>query len=107
MARAMNAERVDVVVIGAGVAGLAAARALVDAGVETRLLEARDRVGGRVLTHRDARVPLPIELGAEFLHGEAAATMAIVHEAGLVAVEVSGDHWRGSHGTITRLDEFE
>ncbi|HTL05441.1 MAG TPA: NAD(P)/FAD-dependent oxidoreductase [Gemmatimonadales bacterium] len=54
-------------VLGAGLAGLAAAERLGAAGEPTILLEARDRVGGRVLTHRDPAVAGPLELGAEWL----------------------------------------
>lgn len=58
----------DVLVIGAGAAGLAAARSLRDAGLRVLLIEARDRIGGRV--HTDRRLaPFPVERGAEFLHG--------------------------------------
>ena len=59
----------DVVVIGAGAAGLSAARALVDRGMRVRVLEATSRVGGRVL-HDETLCGWPIELGPEFLHGE-------------------------------------
>jgi monoamine oxidase len=57
----------DVVVVGGGVAGLAAAARLTRAGRRVVLLEARDRLGGRVHTLRDW--PFPIEGGAEFVHG--------------------------------------
>ena len=87
-----TARKSDVIVIGAGVAGLAATRALRERGVRAEVLEARDRIGGRILTHRDARAPAPIELGAEFIHGSAPETMAIVREAGLLAVDVPDDH---------------
>lgn len=54
----------DVVVIGAGAAGLAAARALHEADLSVVVLEARERIGGRVFTHRDRQSPVPVELGA-------------------------------------------
>ena len=61
------------IIIGAGAAGLAAARDLSRAGHEVIVLEARDRMGGRVYTHRDPESPVPIELGAEFVHGKSPA----------------------------------
>ena len=61
----------DIVIVGAGVAGLAAAQHLVAHGRDVTVLEARDRIGGRVWTLHDPELPVPIELGAEFLHGEA------------------------------------
>jgi len=60
-------------IIGAGTAGLTAARALHDAGVPVIVLEARERCGGRVHTDR-AFAPHPVELGAEFIHGDLAPT---------------------------------
>ncbi|MEY4225940.1 MAG: hypothetical protein RL190_697, partial [Actinomycetota bacterium] len=56
-----------VAVIGAGVAGLAAAGALREAGARVAVLEARDRIGGRVCT--DASWGVPVELGAAWVHG--------------------------------------
>ncbi len=69
-----------VIIIGAGMAGLAAARALRAAGHDPLLIEARTRYGGRIWT--DKRYG-PVELGAEFIHGDRAATWAAVHAAGL------------------------
>ncbi|HEU4782258.1 MAG TPA: FAD-dependent oxidoreductase, partial [Ktedonobacterales bacterium] len=59
----------DVVIVGAGAAGLAAASALARAGRTVALIEARDRIGGRVYTIRPTGATLPIELGADFIHG--------------------------------------
>ncbi|WP_111106145.1 NAD(P)/FAD-dependent oxidoreductase [Curtobacterium sp. MCLR17_007] len=58
---------VDVIVVGAGVAGLAAARALVLAGQDVVVLEARDRIGGRTWT--DTALGVPVDLGASWIHG--------------------------------------
>jgi len=69
--------RLDVVVIGAGAAGLAAAHALSSSGLRIAVLEARGRIGGRILTRRESGWPVAVELGAEFLHGEAEATRAV------------------------------
>ena len=96
-----SATDVDVVVIGAGVAGLAAARELRAAHLNVTVLEARGRVGGRIFTYRDPAVAAPIELGAEFLHGTTAETDAIVEAAHLHAIDVVGDHWRAEHGTFS------
>jgi monoamine oxidase len=69
----------DVVVIGAGMAGLAAARDLARAGLEVAVIEARDRVGGRIHTiHEPA--PHGLELGAQMIHGSRAPTWELLRE---------------------------
>src|SRR5215510_3777996 len=83
----------SVLVIGAGLAGLAAARRLADAGCRVIILEARDRIGGRVHTLRDPRLPIPLELGAEFIHGKPKAIWEIVRRMNLFAGSAEGDHW--------------
>ncbi|MGE5611634.1 MAG: flavin monoamine oxidase family protein [Bacillota bacterium] len=83
----------DVIVIGAGVAGLAAARSLSAAGLRVLVLEGRDRLGGRVYTHRDPALAVPIELGAEFVHGWPAETWEMIRSAGLAVCDVCGEHW--------------
>ena len=80
----------DVVVLGAGVAGLAAARGLAEAGLQVVLLEAGARVGGRVHTVRLAGSDLPVEVGAEFVHGRPPELLALIEEAGLTLFEREG-----------------
>lgn len=68
-----GAESFDTVIIGAGVSGLVAARLLKDAGQNVVVLEARDRIGGRVVTERDGRIT---DLGASWIHGIAGSPVA-------------------------------
>lgn len=98
--------RTDVVIIGAGVAGLAAARRLHEHGVRCTILEARARIGGRVFTARDPRSPVPIELGAEFVHGEAPELDDIARDARLTVVDVVGERWSASNGRMSPLPDF-
>jgi monoamine oxidase len=86
----------DVLVVGAGAAGLAAARELTSAGVNVTLLEARDRVGGRVYTDRSAG--FPVELGAEFIHGRSPHIFELLDRGGLKAAEVAGEFRRKRNG---------
>ena len=78
---------VDVLVIGAGAAGLAAADELARAGRSVLLVEARNRVGGRCLTRHLPALPVPVELGAEFIHGRPRATLDLLKRAGIAAVD--------------------
>ncbi|HEX3865193.1 MAG TPA: NAD(P)/FAD-dependent oxidoreductase, partial [Gemmatimonadaceae bacterium] len=102
----------DVVVIGAGACGLTAATALAEAGLEPIVLEARDRIGGRVLTERAAGVPVPIELGAEFIHGEARLTHQTASAHGLATLDIAAEHRyiassRGGNGSkLTRMRDY-
>ncbi|GGU90670.1 amine oxidase [Streptomyces filipinensis] len=60
----------DILVIGAGAAGLACARRLHDAGLAVVVHEARRRLGGRVRTHHPDDGGPPLELGAQVVHGD-------------------------------------
>jgi monoamine oxidase len=95
----------DAIVVGAGAAGLAAARDLSDGGRRVVVLEARPRLGGRILTLHDHEWPLPVELGAEFLHGAAEETRAIADRAGLAVVELSDEHAWAERGRIRPMGD--
>ena len=73
----------DVLIIGAGAAGLAALQVLATAGLRVMLLEARNRIGGRIHTIHDPLSPVPIELGPEFIHGRPPELWQIVGDGGL------------------------
>ena len=60
--------KVDVIIIGAGIAGLAAATELQQQGYKTLILEARDRLGGRIWTNSSLD-QIPLDLGASWIHG--------------------------------------
>ncbi|HXR58000.1 MAG TPA: FAD-dependent oxidoreductase, partial [Burkholderiales bacterium] len=77
----------DVIVVGAGAAGLAAASRLARAGRSVLVLEARERIGGRCDTRRMAGVGAPVELGAEFIHGRPQATLDLLQAAGVPGVD--------------------
>ncbi|HEY3075425.1 MAG TPA: FAD-dependent oxidoreductase, partial [Burkholderiales bacterium] len=93
-------------VIGAGAAGLSAAAELVRAGRRVLLLEARDRVGGRCWTRRIPGLQIPVELGAEFIHGEAKVTHALLKKAGLTAVDSVREQRQVVDGRLRRMNAF-
>ena len=89
----------DVVIVGAGVAGLAAASRLTRAGVNVQLIEARDRIGGRVWSEGG------IELGAEFVHGKPAEIFELLEGAALD--EMTGTDLCIRDGQFGPCDFFE
>ena len=95
----------DVMVIGAGAAGLAAAHELSARGRSCIVLEARERIGGRIYTIRPEGTILPVELGAEFIHGTPAQTLAIARAARLMICELSGERWISHGGRLTSDDD--
>lgn len=94
----------DAIIIGAGAAGLAAASELRASGRSVVVIEARARVGGRIFTYRDPAIAVPIELGAEFLHGATPNTDTLIEAAELTTVDVVGDHWRAREGHFKQVD---
>src|SRR5271170_7083385 len=103
--------RADIVILGAGIAGLAAARRLADASLNVILVEARNRVGGRIFTTRtpatDLPPSLPIELGAEFVHGRPPELLDLIHEAGLTLFERKGEFVCYENGKLGHCGFFD
>jgi monoamine oxidase len=94
-----------VLIIGAGMAGLTAARTLAEAGQPVTLLEASSRVGGRIHTLRDHNEI--IELGAEFIHGKPPELWALIEEASLETYELHGSHLTFEDGLLQSHEDAE
>lgn len=94
----------NVIVIGAGVAGLTATRALSQAGLTVDLLEARDRIGGRIYTQHDGTV---VELGAEFIHGRPEATFELLRAGNIGVTEMRGNLWISMGGALEKASGWD
>jgi monoamine oxidase len=70
------------------------------------ILEARDRVGGRAWTRRMAGLEAPVELGAEFIHGRAQATLSLLRKAGMTAVKSVRSQRYAANGRLRSVDSF-
>src|ERR1700679_1368616 len=93
----MSSAQYDVLVIGAGAAGLAAGRLLAEAGQRVAILEARNRIGGRIWTQvpapESSQPPKAVGLGAEFVHGLPPETWSLIEQAGLSTFEIGGSNF--------------
>lgn len=101
------ASQPDVLILGAGAAGLSCASFLKRAGFSATILEARDRVGGRVFTSRPlSPLMLPIELGAEFIHGTPPLVLERLRANALPFFDVTDDHLFRAHGKLKAQNDF-
>ena len=96
----------DIIIIGAGISGLAAALELARAGMNVEILEARDRVGGRIFTQHDPNLNHPVELGAEFVHGLAPEIWLPLQQHNRNINEVQGDLWCSLDHQVQKCDFF-
>jgi monoamine oxidase len=101
--------RVDVTVVGAGLAGLVAARDLLTAGLSVRVLEARNRVGGRLLNHT-LKGGAVIEIGGQWVGPTQDRVLALAEElgVGLYPTYEDGEHLLAVNGAVERYggDDF-
>lgn len=92
-------------IVGAGICGLSAARDLSMRDRSVTVLEARDRIGGRIHTF-NGRFSSFVEEGAEFVHGKPECTQALIKEAGVQTVTTGGEAWEVRKGKVKRTTMF-
>ena len=94
----------DIIIIGGGASGLMAAKLLAEAGKKILLLEANDRLGGRIQRIND--LSFPVEGGAEFIHGKLKTTFALLKEGGLAKKKLKGNFCRFENGKWLGANEM-
>ena len=104
--RGLRKSSYEVIVVGAGAAGLAAAAELARAGRSVLIVEARDRVGGRCHTRRMPGLAVPVELGAEFIHGRPEVTLSLLRRAGVAGVDSTRTQRFVDRGRLRPVDAF-
>jgi monoamine oxidase len=96
----------NIIIVGGGVAGLMAAIELLKQGYIVTILEASDRLGGRIHTIHDPSFEHPVEKGVEFIHGNLPLTTQLLKEAGIEYKPVAGEMIRIVNGDWTMQDDF-
>src|SRR4051812_10624240 len=103
--RKLNSE---VIIIGAGAAGLECAHRLQNAGIKTIIIESRDRIGGRIQTS-GPNLPsekFPVELGAEFIHGTSKLLFDLIERESIPIIDVLDNHLLRYRGRLKSKDDF-
>src|ERR1700749_891072 len=95
-------DHVDIIVIGAGAAGLMATPSLSKAGYRVTILEARNRCGGRIHTLNHESFFKNAELGAEFVHGDLPVTLNLLNEASIPYQPANAEMWHYKNGKFSR-----
>lgn len=102
--RSQPQDKPEVLIVGAGLAGLGCAQALLQRGIKSLILEAKDRVGGRVFSKRQPLYSPPIEYGAEYLHGVNKNLMDLLGQRPFV--DVQDTHLYFSDGKLQEKKDF-
>lgn len=97
----------DIIIIGAGAAGLSAAKMLSEAGYSITICEARDRIGGKIHTINGDGFSFPVEGGAEFIHGKLPHTQTLLEEANVAYRAGAGQTWNMEKHQLTQGDLFD
>ena len=96
----------EFIIIGAGAAGLMAAKTLSQKKITVCILEARNRIGGRVATINQPGFSKPVETGAEFIHGKLPLTTALLKKTGIKYHEIEGELWQIKNGELKKREDF-
>ncbi len=97
----------DILIIGAGAAGLIAMKELLHAGYHVCLLEAAPVAGGRIATVREEGFATPVETGAEFVHGELPLTLSLLDQAGIAYTPLGGSMIVVDHGKWQKNEDHD
>src|ERR1700761_9205228 len=95
----------SVIVVGAGAAGLMAARILAKSGKHVTVLEARNRLGGRIHSLNNEQFFSHVELGAEFIHGDLPVTLQLLNEANISYCPAGNEVWYFKDGKFIENEE--
>lgn len=95
-----------IIIIGSGASGLMAASTLLKGNHTVILLEARNRTGGRIHTLQSP-FSIPVETGAEFIHGDQPITRSLIEASASEAVLLTGNHYRLKNGKVLQGDLLE
>src|SRR6185437_8203473 len=99
-------EKIDLIVIGGGAAGITTALHVAKSGLSVLLLEARSRLGGRMFTAQTSGSDVAAELGAEFIHGRPPEIFDILQSHNVAVNTVKGDFLRLENGELQSTDFF-
>ncbi|MCY7409502.1 MAG: FAD-dependent oxidoreductase [Chitinophagales bacterium] len=97
----------NVIIVGAGAAGLMAAHILKRARKKVIVVEARNRIGGRIFTQHSKKNNLFFELGAEFIHGDLPVTFSLLKEAGINSLPTGGKSYNVERGNVLNENSFQ